>query len=424
MINPDRTKAPEIKKIKQLDLRNPSFLRLKNGLAVYLINAGDQEIVKIDLLFKAGSYYQNQALTAKFTSRMLTEGTRSKTSKQIAEIIDYYGIHLSTDSDKDFASVSLLSQVKYLDKILPFLREIIYEPSFPEDELKIMAMKQKQMFLVNMQKVKQIAREHFWKLIFGSHAYGQIRKIEDFDNILRNDLLDFYNDFYLPKNAVMIISGKIGKDLPSIIEKTLGYNGSENKLKDNISNAIEYNPKNEFIAKENALQSAIRIGKPMFSKKHPDYIKMKVLTTVLGGYFGSRLMSNIREDKGYTYGIGAGLLSLQRSGYFFIATEVGADVREKALGEIYKEINILRNKPVPANELFTIKNYMIGNLIHSLDGPIGLSEVFKNLVVYGLDFNYINRIIETINNIQAEDLMEMAQKHLAPESLSELVVGK
>lgn len=421
---PDRTCPPEIQKIKQLELIKPSFLKLKNGLTVYFINAGDQDVVKIELLFKAGSYYQNKSLVAKFTSRMLREGTKTKTSRQIAEIIDYYGIHFSGNSDKDFASVSVLSQTKYLSKILPLLSEIIYNPSFPEDELRIIAMKHKQNFQVSMQKVKQIARENFWQLIFGKHPYGQIRNAEDFNNILRNDLLDFYNDFYLPKNSVMIVSGKIKEEVPALIEKALGQDVSENDFKDNIKNGFNYSPDKKLIPKVNALQSAIRIGKPMFTKNHPDYIKMKILTTVLGGYFGSRLMSNIREDKGYTYGIGAGLISLQKSGYFFIATEVGAEVRKQALDEIYKEIDVLQNELVPSEELFTVKNYMIGNLMHSLDGSVGLSEVFKNLVVYGLDFNYINRIIETINNVRAEDLREMAQKYLAPESLSELVVGK
>lgn len=161
----------------------------------------------------------------------------------------------------------------------------------------------------------------------------------------------------------------------------------------------------------------------MFNKTHPDFQKLRILNTVLGGYFGSRLMTNIREDKGYTYGIGSAIVSLKHSGYFFIASEVGSSVTDEAIKEVYKEIEILQNDLVSTEELQLVKNYMAGSILRSLDGAFQLSENFKGLVEFGLDFNYINRYMETIKEVSAEELRDLAQQYFAKDSLFELAVG-
>src|SRR5690606_34435184 len=157
--------------------------------------------------------------------------------------------------------------------------------------------------------------------------------------------------------------------------------------------------KKHFFERDDAIQSAIRVGRLLFNKTHPDYFKFQVLNTILGGYFGSRLMANIRDEKGYTYGIGSGLTNLVRGGYLFISTEVGADVTGAALREIYHELKVLREKTVPSEELETVRNYMLGNFLRSVDGPFSLSEKFKAVWEYGLDYSYFDNYFKAVKEV-------------------------
>jgi predicted Zn-dependent peptidase len=179
-----------------------------------------------------------------------------------------------------------------------------------------------------------------------------------------------------------------------------------------------------YFEKEDALQSAIRIGKPLFNRSHKDFTEMMVVNTILGGYFGSRLMNNIREDKGYTYGIGSAIASFNHSGYFFITSEVGADVTQNTLDEVNKEINILRDELVGQEELQLVRNYMIGSFMRSIDGPFALSDKYRILLDYNMNFDYYKNFIETVKTIEAERIMELAQIHFDPKSMYTIVAGK
>jgi zinc protease len=160
------------------------------------------------------------------------------------------------------------------------------------------------------------------------------------------------------------------------------------------------------------------------NRKHEDFSGLQILNTVLGGYFGSRLMNNIREDKGYTYGIGSGISSLQQAGYLFMATEVGADVCSAALTEIYKEIELLKNEPIGEEELNLVRNYMLGSMLGSLENVFSHADKFKNIYFSGLDYDYYTNYIATVKAITAEDLLAIANKYLTTDHFIEVVIGK
>ncbi|HRH66403.1 MAG TPA: insulinase family protein, partial [Bacteroidia bacterium] len=180
----------------------------------------------------------------------------------------------------------------------------------------------------------------------------------------------------------------------------------------------------QFIEKEGAVQSAIRIGRRLFNRNHPDYPGMAVLNTVLGGYFGSRLMSNIREDKGYTYGIGSALVSMKQEGYFFISTEVGADVTVPALTEIYKEIDLLKTELVEEEELAMVRNYMRGTFLKGIENAFHLADRFRSLHLHGLGYDYYQKYLEKVRTIQPDEIKALANKYLDSGAFYELVVGR
>ena len=428
----DRTITPEINlfntELEGINLIKPSVFYLNNNIPIYQINVGEQDVVKIEFIFTAGSSFQDKNLTASFTNQLLTEGTVNYKSDKISEMLDYYGAFIEKEVDRDYASVIVYVLRKHLNSILPIIEEVIKAPVFPEEELSILINKQRSQFIINTQKVMFIARSKFTELIYGEkHPYGRTSILEDYDNINREDILEFYKQYYHYNNCKVIIAGKVDQDLLNGLNS---HFGKENwGQKDNQSSIIDYNinnlnSKKNFIDKEDSVQSAIRIGKVLFNMHNEDYIKLQILNTVLGGYFGSRLMKNIREDKGFTYGIGSAIIPLKNSAYFFISAETGSDVTFQAVEEIYKELRKLKEQPIPIEELDLVKNYKTGEIMRSLDGPFAISDLTKLTIQFDLDADYFSKYISVIRNITSSELQDLAIKYFNENDLYELIVGK
>ncbi len=429
----DVTIAPVIKsfnkKFAGIDAIKPTAIYLNNNIPLYKINIGNQEVVKLEFIFDAGSCYQDKALVASFTNQLITEGTKNYNAEKISEVLDYYGAFIEKEVDRDYASIIVYALRKHITNILPVIEEIIKEPVFPENELSILLNKQRSQFIINNKKVMFIARSKFTEIIYGEdHPYGRTSKLEDFDQITKVDIIEFHNRFYHSSNCKIIIAGNIDDELIENINSTFG---TERWGKNNATytSNIDYNnntslPKKTVIEKENSVQSAIRIGKVIFNMDNEDYIKLQVLNTVLGGYFGSRLMKNIREDKGYTYGIGSAIIPLKNSGYFFISTETGSEVTFQAVEEIYKELKKLREEPVSEEELELVKNYKTGEIMRSLDGALAISDLTKLSIQFNLDADYFEKYLSIVRNITPEELQELAIKYLNENNMFELVVGK
>ncbi len=423
----DRKKSPAFKTVEKIEMMQASEKHLRNNIPVYSINAGTQELIKVEFLFSAGMYQQKIPLQAATVSAMVEEGTSQLTAAQIADKVDYYGAFLETSVLQDSASVVLYTLNKHLKSTLPVVEQIIKDSIFPQNELDTHIRNKRQTFLVNNQKVANVARKRFTELLFGEkHPYGINVKETDFDVINRSHLIDFYSSYYRANNCKIILAGKVDDDVISLLDNHFGGNDwlAANDLSTKSISIISSSEPEHIIFKEDAMQSAIRIGKVLFNKKHPDFQSLQVLNTLFGGYFGSRLMSNIREDKGYTYGIGSGIASLQNSGYFFISTEVGADVCTDALKEIYFEMNRLREELVPEEELTLVKNYLLGNFLRSVDGPFAMAERFKGIMEYNLGYDYFDNYIATIKDISASQIRNLANSYFDKSSMIELVVGK
>lgn len=421
----NRTQAPQAKAISDIAIQRAEETLLSNHIRLSYINAGSQELLKIEVQIPIGSIHHSNPLVAGAVNSLLREGTHQFSSSYIAEFLDAHGAFLESETYKHHSSIILYCLNKHLNKLLPVFISIITEPLFSENEFEIYLKKQKQSFLVNNQKVDGIARQHFSENLFGeNHPYGITAKQAHYDSLTTDFLKSFHQQYYIGKGARIIASGFINNDVIGTIKKTF----SNIVLKDLEDRKFQFQSNGKqgevLIPKEDAIQSAIRIGRPMFNKLHPDFQKMLVLNTILGGYFGSRLMSNIREEKGYTYGIGSGIVSLKSGGYFYIATEVGVDVCKNALNEIYFELNRLQTEIVGEEELNTVKNYMLGSFLRSLAGPFELADKYNGLLDYNLDYSYYEQYLKTINAVSAEELKDLAIKYFKKEDLLELVVGK
>src|SRR6185436_5455340 len=344
----ERNTAPGLVTPEKIKISEPEKIILENGIPVYVINAGEQDVIKIEIIFRAGASQHDNFLVAGAANTLLDEGTKHHSAAEIAEEFEYYGAFLHTESTADWASVSLITLNKFLQNVFPLYCEIISEPVFPEQELETYKTQNKQRLQVNNNKVDYVARKTFNQKLFGQKsAYGFYQAVEDYENIERESLLDFHKTNYLDGIFAVVVSGRAGEGVLKLIEHSFGKISVAKRETAPAPAFMNGTAGAKFwTEKKDAVQSGLRIGRLLFNRKHEDYKGLSILNTILGGYFGSRLMSNIREDKGYTYGIGSALVSLQNTGYFFIATEVGVEVRNAALKEIYSEIEKLRNEPV------------------------------------------------------------------------------
>ncbi len=423
----NRKLQPAYQNIDQINIIDPLKIKLDNNITAHLIDAGTQEILKIDIIFDAGSWHQPKPPIASATNEMLMEGTFNLSSQQIAEKLDFYGAFIQPQPTKDFASMSLFTLKKYLPETIHIFEDIIKNPSFPQHELTNFINKKKQLFLIEMEKVSNLARRAFNEQLFGkNHPYGQNVELDDYDSLTREDLLNFHKNYYSPQNCKIIVSGKIDDSVIQIINRHFGskdWNQNE-KIEEQKPEFEHKIIKEKIIIKENANQTAIRVGSRSIIKTHPDYLKLDIVNTILGGYFGSRLMKNIREEKGYTYGIGSSLISLKYEGILIIVSEVGNNYARDAMNEIFNELKRLREEKISNEELILVKNYMMGEFLRSFDGAFELSSTYRSIIDFDLTPNYFNKAIEAIKTITSEEILQLANKYLSEENFVTTIAGK
>lgn len=423
----DRKIQPNIQELKNFSMSPPVRSTLPNGVPLTVINAGDQEVVRIDILFTGGRWYQTQPLQALFANRMLREGSLRFTAQQIAEKLDYYGAWLELASSSECAYITLYSLNKYLAETLEVLESVIKEPTYPAKELQTVIDTNIQQHLVNLTKVDFLAQRQLLRSLYGEgHPCGHLVSEADYRAITPDVLRAFYEQYYHSDNCAIFLSGYVTDDTISRVTDAFGVPFGR-PLPKALLPAYSFQAvpqKRITVEREDALQSAIKLGCTTITRQHPDYLKTRVLMTLFGGYFGSRLMSNIREDKGYTYGISAGIGFYPDSGMLVISTEADNEYVEPLINEVYREIDRLHEDLVPVEELTMVRNYMLGEMCRSYESPFSLADAWTFIYVSGLDDAYFNRSLEALNEVTSSEIRELARRHLCKETLKEVIAGK
>jgi zinc protease len=397
---------------------------LTNGVIVYLINAGTEELMKLDFIFEAGQIEEEIPLLSSTVNSMLAEGSRSFTAEELNESLDFYGAIFNNFTEKDAAGISVLFLNKHIEKIIELCREILFYPVFPESELVSLMKKRLQWFYHNQEKIQNLAYEKFFESVFGPvHPYGRKIVESDFSGLTVEMLRDYHDLYYDPSGMTIIASGKIHPETISCLESFFGNLRVTTKgAKQRVAPSHEKSGRVNLI-KKGAVQSSIRIGSETIGKRDPDYHGLKILDTILGGYFGSRLMKNIREDKGFTYGINSSVTSYNLAAYKVISTEVGSEYTEKVIDEIFNEITLLQNVAAGKNEMNIVRNYMLGEMVRMFDGPFALSESFRGVWEFGLDNNYYYNLASKIKTIEPDEIIHLARSYYSIDDLHVIVVG-
>jgi len=416
---------PPVFPVEKVLIPEAKFFSLSNGVPVYLIEAGTEDIMRIEFIFKAGLIREDLPLLASTCNMMLSEGSKNYSSEELNRLLDYYGIFLNQSAEKDSAGIVLFFLNKHIEKVLELSREILFHPVFPEPELNSLMKKRLRWYLVNREKVQTLAIDQFFESLFGkNHPYGHQVIESDFENLTPSFLSDFHRRNYTTRNMAVIISGKINNRTAELLDLIFANIGSGGTDKEDNSNLMRGEKiKKVHINKPGTVQTSVRIGSTTINKRHSDYPGLKVLDSILGGYFGSRLMKNIREEKGYTYGISSSISSLDLSGYKVISTDVSHKNCQKTIDEILREIKVLQNVPVKKEEMAVVRNYMSGEMLRMFDGPFALAESFRSAWEFGLDNSYYHRLAEKIKTITPDEIIELARTYYKIDDLYEITVG-
>ena len=419
---------PKIVIPKNVTLPPVETTTLASGLPVHLVRTPGQDVVRISLVWAAGSAVQTEGglkpFTASATLNLLAEGSEHLSAHEIAERLDFVGSYFDVTIDRDYALATFCCLEKFLAPTLEVVSEIVLHPAFPEDEVALYARKRMERLALERSKPGTKARELFSQALFGdTHPYGISSPESDYLNLRRDDIVEFHSRFYGAGNCFAVCS--LGDD-PAQKEAVL-------KLLEQIPRSPLpdpgfglYTPESDpyrFLEIPGAVQSAIRIGRVLFPRQHPDFVGMQVVATILGGYFGSRLTQNLREERGYTYGVMAAMVNLRRAGYLAIATEVAAEATEDATAQIFAEMERLRTEPVGEDELDTVRRSMLGEVMRILDGPFGIVDVVIENIQIGRDKNYLTDFIREVEAITPARIMELAGKYLDRDAFTTVVVG-
>jgi len=421
----NRLKAPETKQIQALDFVKPEELMLKNGVKLYSFKSDSLPVIKLDIIFKAGIEYETKKLQAVFSNSLVKEAPAGMSSDETAEFFDYYGCYIESFTSNNTAGYRLYVPKKFFNDVFPLFAKLLTNSLLPEKEFEILKSKYRETLKINLTKTKYVAMKGLNTELFGQqHPRGYQIDLVDVENISLEDIKNFVTNNYIIADSIIMISGMVDKEIILLIDEYFGDKKLQKSHKKQILPALE--SKNEFKLYEmkESVQSSIYIGKNLGLLTDNELIDIDILNTVLGGYFGSRLMRNIREDKGYTYGIGSFIAEYNDCAVLKITSDVGVDVTQKAIDEIFKEIRLLTEKRIRPKELDIVRNFMLGEMMSSLDGVFQMSSVWEKMITTHKSPEFIDKQVRRLKSIKPADIYTIANQYLSLCDFHTVVAGK
>lgn len=419
----DRTTEPQVKLPERLNIPQSRITTLENGIQLHSISAGTQQVIRLTLVFGAGTRRQEHPFQSSAMLNMLSEGSARYSAAEIAQMLDFYGIYYDTSIDRDYAMITISSLNRLLPETLDLLEEMLLRPTFPEKEFDIYRTKRKQQLKIEREKPSYVAREMFSVALFGEdHPYGRISEAENYDDLNVEMLREHWQRYYGADNLFAVTSGMVTPVELELIAGFLSKIERRNAPQDSFT-AQAHTLKKQNVERADAVQSSIRIGKRLFTKGDPDFNTMQVLAMVLGGYFGSRLVTNLREERGYTYGVYSAMMNMKWDGYIAVATDVAAEATTDARDQIFVEIERLRKELIPEQELDMVRNIIVGEMMRILDGPFGIADVTIENIQSGGDNSLLHDFFDEVMSVTPERLREVAVRYLDPQSFTTVIVG-
>ena len=417
----DRTSPPASYPIDHFALPDYDSVNLGSHAECYVIRDEKLPVVHIELLFESGKSKQVIPGTAYYAIKMLPEGTLNHTADEIANGFESLGSFVEFGSGIDHSSVKIYAQSAHIDATLDLLTEVLTTPAFREDEYRTLQEIRTQQIAVQHAKNNQYATVKFNQLLFGeNHPLGTILSPDSVKEVPIEEVKDFYKHTLFTNPKIFVtgsVSDSVMDKLGQIVRSLTCTSGiaPDNTIVTAKGTSHEPRPNSE--------QVSLRMGMHSIDKLHPDIHSLSIANTMLGGYFGSRLMKTIREDLGYTYGIYSTLVHTTDYSYWMISSELIKKHADNGLKEIDNQLTLLASTPPPVKELETLKNYLKGKLLSSVDSIFSKGNLIKNLKVGGLEDSYYNDYLDAVDQITPKDISEVTEKYLLAPEKTTLLVG-
>ena len=402
--------------------------RLSNGLEVILAEAHSIPKFHGELFFRSGNaaaIHRAPGL-AEMAATVVRTGTTKRASRQIEEDLRRIGADLSSSAGADTSVISFAGLSEFTEPLLGMVNELARDAAFPEAEFE--RERRQKLEEVKLERTQPgfLASERLRKVLFGAHPYGQVSPSEaQVTAYQREDLQAVYREFYTPENALLLLVGDFdSNDMLKTAEKMFG--AWAGKKPDSNVVASPANPRGRrvyLVHVPGAVQTQILAGCHAITRKHPDWVKLGLTNSLYGGAFNSRLVMNIREDKGYTYSPRSGVNALRQHGYFSVSAAVRNDVVAASLTEIFYEMDKLRSVPVPEPELADAQNYLSGVFSMGLATQDGLLSQLSTVALNELPDDYLETYRQKVRALTPEDLLATARQYLDSANLQIVVVG-
>ena len=421
----DRTVAPPVQPLARVALPAAEVGVLPNAARLHTLANDAQPVVRLQVALPAGKIAEPQPGLALLTARMLLEGTATRTARQIADEVAFYGASLECEAGPDRVLLTLYCLTRHLPTLLPLVYEVLTQPAFPAEELAQLKTRTVQNVQVERQKTSYRASERFNENLFGAaHPYGQPFDGATFQGLTRADALAFHQAAYPLGRAEVFLCGDVAEHRQLVADTfACGPVGGPGLAGAPMPPLASFQPANDHVAVPGSSQASLRIGRPWPTPHHPDTHRLSLLAKVLGGYFGSRLMRNIREDKGLTYGIYASVTNREQATALLIGTDVNGDSAPLAVAEIQHELRRLQDEPIPVDELETVKNYSLGKFANELSTVFEQCDKYRNIVLMQLPADYYTQLVQQTEATDAATLQRLAQEYLSPEAMQVVVAG-
>lgn len=410
------------------NIPKPFETTLANGLKLVIFEDKKLPLVSFRLIFRAGGIHEpadavglNSAVAS-----MLSEGTESYSSKQLAEEIERLGASLSASSGSDNTSLSASSLTLYASDILRLMAEMILKPTFPEEELDLYRRNMIEHLKMQRSEAGFLADEQVSRIIFGNHPYSKVSpKAEDIEKFTREKLIEHQARTFIPNNAVFVIVGDVDKDdLIAEIEDKFGE-WESGEVADFAFDAIPRRSEKTLtiVDRKGSAQSNIVLANPAVERNHPDYFRALLMNQILGAGASSRIFMNLREEKGYTYGAYSKFDLRRLAGAFEATAEVRTSVTGDSLKEFFYELNRIRDEKVSEEELQDAKNFLAGVFPIRAETQEGLTGLIVQQKIYDLPADYLETYRDKVNEITVEDVAAAANKYVQPEQMAIVIVG-
>ncbi len=426
---PDRSAPPRVGPPVSLKLPDVQQRTLSNGLPVWIVELHKVPVANVTLVVRAGAAADPAGKfgLANLTANMLDEGAGGRDALAIADAIDYLGANLTTSSSSDAAMVDLHVPAARLEDALPIMADVALRPTFPDAELKRVRQELLTSILEAVDNPAALVQFAFPRLVYGpAHRYGtvSIGTAASLNGFSIADLRQFHAARYVPANAALIVTGDVTPAvlLPALESAFGGWKGAAAPVPQVPAAAQLTARKIYLIDKPGAAQSQIRIGWVGVPRSTPDYFALRILNTVLGGAFTSRLNQNLREEHGYAYGANSSFDMRGSAGPFYAAAGVQTDKTAEALTEFFKELDGIR-KPVPAGELEKAKSYVAALLPRSFETTQALASSLAQVFVYNLPADYYQTFTDRVRAVTAAEVERAAARYIQPDKFAVVVVG-